>query len=93
MNARSPIERLRRNENEPSRRRAVANVQDEAANATSGWPYARVRRVWGGRRVPSRVYAWDARLTFFEEEGHISLSARHMPEILSAVVAAAKKYL
>lgn len=32
-----------------------------------------------------------ARLTFLEEEGHISLSARHMPEILSAVVAAAQE--
>ena len=33
-----------------------------------------------------------ARLTFLEAEGHISLSARHMPEILSAVVAAAKEH-
>jgi pimeloyl-ACP methyl ester carboxylesterase len=33
-----------------------------------------------------------ARLTFLEEEGHISLSARHMPAILSAVVAAAQEH-
>ncbi len=31
-----------------------------------------------------------ARLTFLEEEGHISLSARHMPEILREVVATAQ---
>ena len=33
-----------------------------------------------------------ARLTFLEGEGHISLSARHMQEILSAVVAAAQEH-